>query len=208
MTDRTRDMLAALRDFQPGDSTQAHYDAWAADYDRDLLQRCGYSAHVSAANAFAAACHDRDRSIIDIGCGTGLVGAELRAHGYRNLDGLDISADMLAQAAAKQVYRQLLSGNVMSGTGIADGSYDAAICVGSFAPGHLGPAALAEIARVVRSGGPIVIFMNAAPYEAENYAASIEQLVTAGVWRIERIASMNYMAALDRPGRLIEARRA
>jgi len=204
-------MLGALRDFRPGDSTQAHYDAWAADYDRDLLERCGYSAHVIGANAFAAVNPDRHLRIIDIGCGTGLVGVELRRHGFTQVDGLDISADMLSQAATKQVYGQLLAGDVMAGTRLTDGAYltdgvyEAAICVGSFAPGHLGPSALAEIARLVRRGGSIVIFMNAAPYVAEDYACTIERLETDGVWRVERIESMNYMAALDRPGKLIQA---
>jgi SAM-dependent methyltransferase len=207
-------MLAPLRDFQPGDSTEAHYDAWAPDYDRDLLERCGYSAHVIAADAFAVANPDRHLRIIDIGCGTGLVGAELRRHGFTHIDGLDISADMLSQAAAKQVYGQLLAGDVRAGTRLADGTYladgayEAAICVGSFAPGHLGPAALTEIARLVRPGGAIVIFMNAAPYVTEDYAGAIERLAAQGAWRVERIESMNYMAALDRPGKLIVAHRA
>jgi len=200
-------MLAALHAFKPGDSSRAHYDAWAADYDRDLLERCGYSAHVIGADAFAAGNSDRSLRIIDIGCGTGLVGMELRRHGFSVVDGLDISADMLAQAAAKQVYRQLLTGNVMAGTSLADGSYQAAICVGSFAPGHLGPAALAEIARLVEPGGPIVIFMNAAAYVAENHAAMIGRLAAERVWQVERIDSMNYMSAFDRPGMLIQARR-
>jgi SAM-dependent methyltransferase len=207
MSPPEQDMLAALQSFQPGDSTLAHYDAWAADYERDLLERCGYTAHLIGANAFAAANAARDLHVIDIGCGTGLVGAELRRLGFTQVDGLDISPGMLAHAATKRAYRQLLTGNVMTGTGLADGAFDAAICVGSFAPGHLGPAALAEIARLVRPRGPIVIVMNAVPYDAEGYAGTIDSLVAAGVWRVERIESINYMTAFDRPGKLIQARR-
>ena len=201
------DRLAALRRFRPGDSTRAHYDAWAADYERDLIEGYGYSAHVIGAQAFAALEADRGCRVIDVGCGTGLVGAELHRHGFTRIDGIDIAADMLAQAAAKRVYRQLLTADLMAGTPVADGSYDAAICVGSFAPGHLGPAALGAIARMVRRGGVIVIFMNAAPFIAEDYASELRRLSDAGTWTVSRIESMNYMAALDRPGRLIEARR-
>ena len=200
-----KDMLDALRQFQPGDTSQAHYDAWAPDYERDLLQRCGYSAHVIGARAFAAANPDRGIRIIDVGCGTGLVGAELRQYAFTCIDGLDISADMMAQAAAKQVYRRLIRGDLMAGAPVAQGSYDAAICVGSFAPGHLGPAALGTIARLVRPGGCVVIVMNAAPFIAEDYAGAIQRLVEERVWAIEGIDSLNYMAAFDRPGKLILA---
>lgn len=203
----TIDRLAALKHFKPGDSTRAHYDAWASDYERDLLDRCGYSAHVIGADALAAATPSRDAAVIDVGCGTGLVGAELQRHGFRVIDGLDVSTDMLRQAEAKRVYRRLIAADLMAGAPVPDASYDMAICVGSFAPGHLGPAALAAIARLVRKDGPIVIFMNAVPYRDEHYEAQIRQLVDAGIWTEPAIESMNYMSALDRPGMLIRARR-
>ncbi len=203
-----KDMLAALGDFRPGDSTEAHYDVWAENYDRDLVTKYGYSAHLIGAEAFAAANADRGLCVIDIGCGTGLVGVELRRHGFVRIDGLDISRDMLAKARAKQVYRQLITGDVMSGTTLEDGAYEAAICVGSFAPGHLGPAALREITRVVRSGGSIVIFMNAAPYAAEGYENHVRELESKGIWVVESIEKRNYMSSVDRPGILIRAHRA
>jgi predicted TPR repeat methyltransferase len=203
-----KDMLAALRVFQPGDSTEAHYDAWAGSYDRDLVDSYGYSAHVAGASAFAEANADRRISVIDVGCGTGLVGVELRRHGFTVIDGLDVSRDMMAKAAEKNIYRQLIPGNLMSGTSIADGAYDAAICVGAFGPGHLGPAALGRIIRMVSSGGCIVIFMNAAPYAAEDYETHINRLAHEGAWVVEAIETMNYMSQLDRPGKLIRAHRA
>ena len=35
---------------------------------------------------------------LDVGCGTGLLAEHLRALGFANIDGLDFSADMLAEA--------------------------------------------------------------------------------------------------------------
>jgi SAM-dependent methyltransferase len=207
MSQSPKGMLAQLASFRPGDSTRAHYDAWADEYERDLVEKYGYSAHVIGAKAFAEANADRGQSVIDVGCGTGLVGVELRRHGFTLVDGLDISQEMMAKALDKKVYRRLIAGDVMAGTGIDGGAYDAAICVGSCAPGHLGPAALREIARMVKSGGSIVIFMNAAPFRDEDYASYIDRLVDEGVWTVEAIETMNYMAELDRPGKLIRARR-
>ena len=83
----------------------------------------------------------------------------------------------------------------------------AAVCAGSFAPGHLAPLALREIIRMVRPGGVIVVFMNGAPFVADDYAGFITRLADEGLWRVGRIEAMNYMSALDRPGRLIVTER-
>ena len=42
--------------------------------------------------------------LLDFGCGTGLMGAELKKAGYKSIYGLDGSADMLAIADNKGVY--------------------------------------------------------------------------------------------------------
>lgn len=208
MTNDKPDMLAALARFTSEDSTHAHYDAWADRYEDDLIGRVGYSAHIIGAAALADALPERGASIIDIGCGTGLVGAELARHGFQRIDGLDISEDMMALADAKGCYRNLMAGDVMAGLDMADATYEAAICVGSFAPGHLGPAAFREIIRLVRPGGPIIIFMNAQPYVDDGYQFHVDRLVAEGRWHVDGIDTVNYMAALDRPGKLIRARRA
>lgn len=211
-----KDMLVALGEFKIGDSTEGHYDAWASDYDRDLLERCGYSAHRIAAAALATLEPRRDLAVVDVGCGTGLVGVELASLGFTVIDGLDISAEMLAQANAKGIYRTLTMADMMidrSNTPSASDvpshlQYDAAICAGSFAPGHLGPRAIDRIAALTRPGGPIVIVMNAVPFETEPYAQHLEHLVDTGVLVIHRIDTLNYMSAFDRPGKLIVAQRA
>lgn len=51
MTGKPSGMLSKLADFGHGDTTSAHYDAWAAQYDADLLGEFGYSGHVIAAEA-------------------------------------------------------------------------------------------------------------------------------------------------------------
>ena len=46
----------------------------------------------------------RGARILDAGCGTGLTGPQLKALGYSNLAGLDLSDDMLKVAAGRQAY--------------------------------------------------------------------------------------------------------
>ena len=49
--------------------------------------------------------------------------------------------------------------------------------------------------------------MNAEPFNAQNYEATIERLSLDGLWRVEAIEDHNYMSELERPGKLIVGRR-
>lgn len=184
-----------------------HYDGWAKSYDHDLLNEYGYSAHKIAVAAFATHVTDTGVSIIDVGCGTGLVAIELRQLGFQTIDGVDISEGMLAEAKKTGIYRNLILQNVEKASAVPDGTYDALICVGSFGVGHLPPTAMADLARMVKPGAPIVIFMNAEPYIDEDYASHIAAMEKRHIWSVHAIEDHNYMSALDRPGKLIIAER-
>lgn len=188
-------------------STKPLYDEWSKTYEADLLDNLGYTGHVIAADALKELVQDKAAKIIDIGCGTGLVALELKNSGYLHIDGLDISARMLAEAKAKNIYGDLYEGDMQKRTTLEDASYDAAICAGSFAPGHLGPESYPEFIRLVRPGSAIVIFMNGAHYVEDGYEKHIRKLEADGAWQIIGISSFNYMSALERPGRLITARK-
>ncbi len=183
------------------------YDNWSAVYDADLIDEYGYVAPQIAADEFVERVHDRAATIIDLGCGTGLAGRELRRRGYYRVDGADISTGMLAQARSHGVYRQLFAADLTKRTSIPDGAYDAVISVGAFGNGHLKAAALPDFIRLVKPGGFLVIYLNARPFLAEDYARDLHALELAGQWRMEKVEASNYMETLDRPGRLMVARR-
>lgn len=184
-----------------------HYDGWAKNYESDLLNEYGYSAHKIAANAFADIVSDKNATIIDVGCGTGLVALELKAAGYKTLDGVDVSKGMLAEAEKTSAYRKLILQNVEEASAVEDGTYDAVICVGSFGLGHLPPTAMIDLARMAVPGGPIVIFMNAEPFLDDDYPSHISEMEKNKIWTCNRVEDHNYMSALDRPGKLIIAHR-
>ena len=199
--------LAAVSGKHVSIDPQTHYDGWAENYDDDLLNEYGYTAHRIASAAFDTLVTDKQASIIDVGCGTGLVGIELTARGFTNIDGIDISSNMLAKAKQTNVYRDLIWQDVEGDPVIEDGAYDAVICVGSFGIGHMGPTAIEGLIRMAGPGMPVVIFLNAEPYIDEGYATHIAGLEQAGKWRVDRIEDHNYMEALNRPGKLIIANR-
>jgi SAM-dependent methyltransferase len=205
---KTNAILIKLAEYEAqGKSTKPLYDKWSQNYENDLVNNLGYTAHSLAAQALTKHLPNRHASIIDIGCGTGLVGLELTRLGFTTIDGIDISEDMISFADAKAIYRNLVTGDMNAHTHLADQAYDAAICAGSFAPGHLGPESYREILRLVRSGSPIVIFMNGIHFIKDHYQAHIEALEKEGLWQLIDISEHNYMSALERPGRLIITRK-
>lgn len=151
------------------------YDEWAATYDADMA-RYNYVSAAVAAGFLAAHLADKDAVILDAGCGTGLGGAALRERGFATIDGVDISPQMLAQADAKKIYRRLAPGDIIAGLDIADDAYDGLLCAGAFTVGHLPPACLGELARVVRPGGVMAATVNELVYEKERFPEAVRAL--------------------------------
>ena len=50
---------------------------------------------------------NKDIKILDAGAGTGIIGEMLVQRGYRNIDALDISEEMLNLAKQRNVYRYI-----------------------------------------------------------------------------------------------------
>jgi predicted TPR repeat methyltransferase len=86
--------------------TRALYDAWSASYEAEVSQN-GYVTPARCAAALAAFAPDLSVPLLDFGCGTGLAGLAFRLAGFSVIDGVDLSAKMLAQAKDKGVYRSL-----------------------------------------------------------------------------------------------------
>ena len=203
-----RGFVRKLTAMTAGDDAHEVYEAWAPSYENDLVDGYGYTAHRIAVAAMAAARPDRSASILDIGCGTGLVAMELAARGFTTIDGLDASPRMLDKARAKGVYRDLIEGDVRRPDVIGSGCYDAAIAVGVFGGGHVGPEDLECFARPVRKGGAIVLYANGIPWVADDYPSHLRRLEEEGVWTVQRTEESNYMDRIKRPGWLVVARRA
>jgi predicted TPR repeat methyltransferase len=132
-----------------------------------------YRGHVLVAEAFERL---RDKNmqadILDAGCGTGLVGALVRAHA-RRLEGIDLSAAMLEKARAKNIYDHLFEGDMIGFMAGAAQKYDAITCAATLI--HFGDLAPALDAAVValRDGGRLIctLFPNEADENGVSAAA-------------------------------------
>jgi len=157
---------------------RAYYDDWAPSYNLDI-DNAGYSGPVCGARLLQRYLADTGAALLDAGCGTGLVGIELAALGYRCIDGFDLSEAMTQQARASGVYRRLNGGIEMlrANDSFAAASYDAVISVGVFTLGHVPPEALEVLLQLVRPGGILVISTRSHYYDQTGFQLLIDALI-------------------------------
>ncbi|PLX99071.1 MAG: hypothetical protein C0623_10245 [Desulfuromonas sp.] len=159
------------------------YSEWAERYDSDLIDEMGYVAPAIAGQLLDDHVKDRAARILDAGCGTGLVGADLYQKGYRNLEGLDYSEQMLKKAESKEVYTRLYQGDLTAKLDFPENSFDAIISVGTFTCGHVGPEAFSELIRITRPGGYICFTVRDKAWEDDNYRTAMDEIEKSGAWK-------------------------
>ena len=81
------------------------FDDYADRFETSLVEKLDYSVPQKLA-ALIGAISGRFRLAVDLGCGTGLLGPEIRDRVDR-LEGFDLSRNMLAKAAEKGAYEHL-----------------------------------------------------------------------------------------------------
>ena len=99
-----------------------YFDGFAESFDRKLVEVLGYRIPQEMRDALAAV-GGSFHSVLDAGCGTGLVGALLAAP-RRRLTGVDLSPGMLAKAAARGVYDRLVEAEIHAFLETAEESFD------------------------------------------------------------------------------------
>ena len=97
-----------LKEVYSGDLNDSRelYASWAATYDKEV-QKNGYVTPKRIANALKDIVTDQSDFILDYGCGTGLSGFALQAVGFENINGLDVSQEMVSLAEKKSIYKNL-----------------------------------------------------------------------------------------------------
>lgn len=128
------------------------YGAWVATYEDTVLDIMDLRL-LDRLNSVAW--HDA-RLVADLACGTGRTGAWLKRHGVGEIDGVDLTPEMLEQASSKGVYRALHLGDI-GDTQLPDRHYDlvTAVLVDEHLP-TLVPL-YSEAARISRPGGRFVL---------------------------------------------------
>ena len=101
--------------------------------------------------------------------------------GYANLDGIDLSPDMVRVAGQRGIYRELLVGDVNHALERDDGCHDGVISSGTFTHGHVGPTPLQEIFRILKPGGILACTVHEDLWGSMGFGAKLEQLTCDGI---------------------------
>ena len=82
------------------DTLTGIYDDIASQYDKHM-EICGFPDPKNITDILIKYGVPKDAPIIDLGCGTGLVGEMLSKHGFTDIVGIDASQEMLKKAEGR-----------------------------------------------------------------------------------------------------------
>ena len=103
-------MLDALTsnttDHPPREYVTKLFDEHAREFDHILVNKLEYNIPTILRKIMTKQNFDSFDSVLDLGCGTGLMGVELRQYA-KNIEGIDLSKFMIEQAKKKNIYNKL-----------------------------------------------------------------------------------------------------
>jgi predicted TPR repeat methyltransferase len=171
-----------LYDARDLDELRREYDRIAAAYDDELVDGLGWVTPGLVAETVSRLV-PTEAKVLDAGAGTGLLGIALADAGFEDVDALDISPGMLAQAALKGVYGDLREGRLGEPLDWRDGTYDAVVAAGVLTVGHAPASCLDELVRITRRGGH-VIFTLRSDEVPPGFDEKIDELEAAARWQL------------------------
>lgn len=180
-----RDTEAKLTSLRQGTTesgaVQSYYDDMAARYD-DTLAAWQYRSPEDACDLLAPYLADGAR-VLDVGCGTGLLGRALMQRGALQVDGIDISTASLRHAEERGCYARLIRHDLqVLPLPVPDDGYDAAAAVGVMSYIADAPALMRDLCRAVRRDGVITFTQRTDFWQERGFAGMIARLQDEGLW--------------------------
>ncbi|EEE37813.1 methyltransferase type 11 [Rhodobacteraceae bacterium KLH11] len=146
-------------DLKSAQETQEHYQRWAASYDTEVGSHT-YVTPDRVAAALRPYVPDADTPILDYGCGTGLSGLALHKAGFRAIDGMDPTPEMLEGARIKGVYRTLIPFDIADPAPVEAGKYPVIAAIGVVGAGAAPPETFDLLMNALPRGGYLAFSFN------------------------------------------------
>jgi predicted TPR repeat methyltransferase len=197
MADKDIENKVPIYKLKTTEEIMKYYDEWGTDnkYDKDMIE-WDYTGPKETVNIFKKYANNKEIKIYDAGCGTGLVGVELKKNGYTNFDGVDLSQKLL-DLVPNGLYKNLSKTDLNKPLNISDNEYDAILCVGTFTFGHVKPQALDEFIRITKNKGLICFTINEGIYEEYGFDKKINELTEKNLWKKKEFFKSNYISSKD-----------
>jgi len=160
------------------EETQKIYADWAERYDADVAE-WGYATPARIALALRQCSANAKKPVLDFGCGTGISGVALKSVGFDVIDGTDISPEMLEQADARGIYRQVWKGEPGSLGHIKRGDYSIITATGVVSLGAAPPETLDILVAALGPGGLLAFSYNDATLADRAYTDQLDIAVLA-----------------------------
>ena len=170
------------------DKIVEHYNELSSHYEQIYL-RAGWHDPLKCAELAKTCIGDTAElaAVLDMGCGTGLVGQYLVERGFKNIEGIDASAGMIEKARTKGAYtdlHELFLGQPETFPEKFHGRFDAITASGILAEGHLDNKVFDEMLMALKPNG-FAIFATRTMYLTQyNYIEKITQLTNEGKWKL------------------------
>ena len=132
------------------------FDAFARSFDGHLLKTLDYRSPETLTADIAGLRPGADAlpAVLDLGCGTGLMGEVLARHfQISRLVGIDLSKNMLDMAAGKNLYQELIQGDLVPVMSATHEAFDLIVSADVFIYVGEISAVFAQIARLLKPHG-------------------------------------------------------
>ena len=182
---------------QTSEELLKYYKNWANNnkYNKDMVD-WNYTAPQETVSVLRKYALKKNSRILDAGCGTGLVGIELKKYGYSNIEGVDFSQSML-DLVPQNIYQKIEKIDLNKPLKFKHNIYDVVMCVGTFTYGHVKPHALDEIIRITKNKGLVCFTINEGIYEEYGFDKKIKELTNNKLWNVKEFFKSNYITTKD-----------
>ena len=172
--------VKSVYSYKSSEDLKRYYNDWAMGYDK-YAQDVNYILADHIAKVSSTLIPDDIVSVLDIGCGTGIVGESLSAYSPQCLiDGVDISIEMINLAKSKKradklpCYYTLYCEDLTQKNKSIEKKYDFIVSAGTFTLGHLGVKELIESIDFLKNKGKAIFSIKADHYENDNFYMALQ----------------------------------
>ena len=179
------------------DEVMNYYDEWGEKnkYNNDMIE-WNYTGPKETVEIFKKYEANKESLIFDAGCGTGLVGLQLKKFGYKNFHGADLSQKLL-NTIPDNLYQKLTKVDLNKKIDEKNDYYNSVMCVGTFTFGHVKANALDEFVRITKNNGLICFTINEGIYKDYGFDKKIDTLKKEGKWKELEFFKSDYIASKD-----------